>query len=638
MSSEMHLPWRAPLFTDWHQRCKKLKNLLDTDPFPSELGEEVGVELRRLAGQRLGGIENVKLNQVAKKAFSLSRNLSTLRSFRLAVIGNRTLDFFSADICGAGLARGLLIDTVLAPYDSIVSIALENDYWDTDGHIDAVLLMFDDNLFQRTMHLLDDAGEKEKVTFAINHLRRIISSLRTRLRVPVILSTLPLRPEIYLSSADHGLAGSSVRFIDAINSEIIDGGRRGDWIVFDLAKTACEVGTDKWFDPVYYNQSKIPFALEFSPLAADRICSILAAIAGKSGRALVLDLDNTVWGGVIGDDGLEGIQIGQGSPQGEAFLAIQRLALQLHSRGVVLAVCSKNEESTAKLPFLKHPDMLLKLEHIAVFQANWRDKASNVQAIAQTLNLGIDSLVFVDDNPAERERVRQELPSVQVPELGEDAAFFPRIIVGSGVFEHLMLNKDDLARSLSYQVAGARAEIRDSIDNYDDYLKSLEMRLTISPFDKLSRARVTQLVSKSNQFNLTTRRYNEIQIEEFENKTDTLHWQIRLSDVFGDHGMISVVIVNKMSKVWHIDSWLMSCRVLKRGVEDQVMNELFKQAALEGIEVITGEYIPTNRNVLVENFYDNFGFKKILGKSDDAVCYELKVTEFVPKTTQIKLV
>ena len=631
------MPWRPPRSADWDERLKALRHAL-AGGGPSLNGSDAAIELRRLAGQRLGLMDMVKLNRVAAMAFALRDKLSTLRPVRLALLGNRTLDFLAADLSGAGPARGLLVECAVADYDTVTAVALGQKTWDTGGAVDVAALVLDENAFRHASALLDSADEQRVVAAAVAHLQNLAANLRERLGAPIVVATIPRRPESALTSADGGMAGTSARFIAALNAAIADGGGRGDWIVFDMAGLAAEVGTLTWFDPVRHHESKLPFALELSSLVADRLCALLAALVGRSGRALVMDLDNTLWGGVIGDDGLEGIDLGQGSARGEAFVAMQRLALDLRARGIVLAVCSKNEEEVAKSPFRVHPDMLLKLDHIAVFQANWNDKASNVQAIADALKLGQDALVFVDDNPAERQRVRQELPLVQVLELGEDPAFFPRLIIASRVFDQLTLNADDLARAESYQSGARRAERQSSIGNYEEYLRSLNMKMTVTEFDRLGRARIVQLIAKSNQFNLTTRRYNDRQVEELQADPDVLAWQVRLADVFSDHGMIGVVIVRMQPRVWRIDTWLMSCRVLERGVEQSLMQLLFAKARSAGVDRIVGEYIATDRNKLVERFFDRFGFKERASPDGGNRLYDLDVSALICQPTQIEVI
>jgi FkbH-like protein len=340
------------------------------------------------------------------------------------------------------------------------------------------------------------------------------------------------------------------------------------------------------------------------------VCRILAARLGKSRRCLILDLDNTLWGGVIGDDGLEGILIGNGNPTGEAHLQLQQTILALRARGVVLAVSSKNEDAIARLPFKDHPDMVLKEDHIAVFQANWSDKASNIRAIAQTLSLGLESMVFLDDNPVERLQVRRELPEVAVPELPDDPALYARVLAAAGYFEAITFSDEDRKRAAFYQDNAKRVEILSQSSDMDAYLKALDMEITLTPFDSIGRARIAQLISKSNQFNLTTKRYSEAEVKSLEADDTYFTRQVRLKDSMGDNGMISVLICKKAAEVWTIDTWLMSCRVLGRQVEEAVLQDLVHHAKAEGATRLIGHYFPTGRNVIVKDHYKNLGFER----------------------------
>jgi len=336
-----------------------------------------------------------------------------------------------------------------------------------------------------------------------------------------------------------------------------------------------------------------------------------AAMRGKARKCLVLDLDNTLWGGVIGDDGLEGIVLNEGDARGEAHRAIQSMASDLSRRGVVLAVCSKNDDATARLPFRDHPGMILKEEDIAVFVANWNDKASNLERIAQQLELGLDSFVLLDDNPAERSLIRQALPQVAVPEVGDDASTYVKAVLGAGYFESVALTAEDLVRANQYRENAQRAELLDSSRDLDAFLRSLEMTVTLAPFNATGRKRITQLINKTNQFNVTTRRYTEAQVAEFETSPGHYTLQVSAGDRFGDNGMISVVICERGAADWRIDSWLMSCRVLNRKIEEAICNRLAADAKAAGARRLLGEYLPTDRNGIVAELYSKLGFTLI---------------------------
>jgi FkbH-like protein len=352
------------------------------------------------------------------------------------------------------------------------------------------------------------------------------------------------------------------------------------------------------------------------PLYGELVGRLLAAQQGRSFKCLVLDLDNTLWGGVIGDDGLEGIQLGQGSGVGEAFVAFQRYARDLAGRGVILAVCSKNDEATALEPFEKHPEMILKRSDIACFVSNWNDKASNIKHIAQQLNIGLDSLVFVDDNPFERNQVRGELPMVAVPELPEDPSLYSACIASGGYFEAVALTRDDLNRSEQYQKNLEREKAQASFGDLSEYLKSLEMEMIWGPFDPLSLPRVTQLINKTNQFNLTTRRYSEEDTSRFAADPRTVTLRCRLTDRFGDNGIIGIIIaVEEKEGDWDIDTWLMSCRVLGRGVEQAMLKLLIQEVSGRDGKRLLGRYIPTAKNGMVKDHFAGLGFEP-LGNSE----------------------
>jgi FkbH-like protein len=322
-------------------------------------------------------------------------------------------------------------------------------------------------------------------------------------------------------------------------------------------------------------------------------------------------LDNTLWGGVVGDDGLEGIKIGQGNAIGEAYLEVQNAALALRDRGIILAVSSKNEDAIARSPFREHPDMLLKEEHISVFKANWKDKASNIEMIANELNIGLDSIVFFDDNPVERMQVRAQLPEVAVPELPSDVSLYARTLLNAGYFDVVGISEEDKQRASQYQANKQRGELLSQVHDLGAFLLSLEMKVDASHFLKISVPRVTQLINKTNQFNLTTKRYTESGIEELMNKPNFITLQVRLSDRFGDNGIISIGICEIKGDVCEIDTWLMSCRVFGRRVEEFQLAELVRFAESKGATQLVGKYIPTQKNVIVSGLYERLGFEKI---------------------------
>jgi FkbH-like protein len=376
-----------------------------------------------------------------------------------------------------------------------------------------------------------------------------------------------------------------------------------------------------------------------APLYGDLVARVLGARLGRSSKCMVLDLDNTLWGGVIGDDGLEGIVLGQGSPVGEAHIALQEYAKNLSRRGIILAVCSKNDMANAIAPFEQHADMILRRTDIACFVANWQDKATNIRAIASQLNIGLDALTFVDDNPFERNIVRRELPMVNVPELPEDPSEYVNCIADSGCFESANITADDLQRAKQYNANRQREEIKTSTD-MKGYLQSLNMQLLWRRFDGIGLQRIVQLINKSNQFNLTTRRYTSAEAQQFIGHANILTLQLRLVDNFGDNGMISVIIARpeSLSGALEIDTWLMSCRVLGRQVEEASLNLLVEQARAMGARSLKGTYIPSAKNQMVCNHYSKLGFTSAGVGPKESTYWSLMLEEYRPFITSINTI
>lgn len=620
MAIDSFLAWREPIAASWREEIAHLAACLKHG---EELAPLQTARLRRLAAMRLGDGERLWLRRLLQQVRKLAKPLAGYRRFRILVVSNRVTSFLAGEIEVSGAARGLLIEVLETDYDAARRIALGQAGDATEERVDAVLLLLDFGFFQAEPALLDEEREAGNTRAVAAQLATVVEGLRARFRAPLIAATVAPAPELQISSADLAMAGTPVRLVQAVNQAISACAEAGLVVLFDLAALAARIGSTDFFDPAQFHLAKVPFSMVASPVVADSLAALIAAMCGLSGRALVLDLDNTLWGGVVADDGLPGIVVGQGSPDGEAFHDIQNYALELRRRGVVLAVVSKNLEEVARQPFRSHPDMLLREEHLTVFLANFDDKATNVARAAQMLDLDPSALVFLDDNPAERERVRSALPWVMVPELGDDPASFVRALASCGFFEQLQLTGEDVQRAASYQARSEARALQQEIGDYDAYLKSLDMEATISPFDAVGRPRIAQLIQKSNQFNLTSRRYSEAEIEAFERDDAHIAWQVRLKDRFADHGMISAVVVAKTATDWTIENWVMSCRVLERGVEAAIVGELARLALSAGVQTLCGVYLPTDRNMLVKDLYPRLGFEPVSVEADGASTYRL---------------
>jgi FkbH-like protein len=362
--------------------------------------------------------------------------------------------------------------------------------------------------------------------------------------------------------------------------------------------------------------------INFIPHLGKQVNDIILSITGKFKKCLILDLDNTLWGGIIGDDGVENIQIGS-LGIGKAFYQFQLWIKQLKQRGIILVVCSKNDEDIAKFPFENHPEMVLKLEDISVFVANWDNKADNIRSIQSVLNIGFDTMVFIDDNPFERNLVKRELPSVLVPDMPNDPAEYLKYLQSQNLFETASFSLEDQNRTDKYQEETKRTISKKLFTNEDDYLESLLMVITIESFDTFTIPRVAQLSQRSNQFNLRTIRYDESDLHQIIENPNYVTLAVNLNDIYGDYGLISILVLQKEANSFFIENWLMSCRVLNRGVEKFVLNKIVALAKQHQIDKLVGEYIETDKNKMVKNHYENLGFKSV-----DSQKWSLNVADY----------
>jgi FkbH-like protein len=625
-----NLPWLTKPGFDYRTQCQGLKSL----------------EISGLA-ERLVKLANCSfnLNQSLQLARQTDRLLSNdpgfqgdLRPFQLSLVCDGTTDFLVPALKATCLRYGILLDVVCGQFGQTLQEVVDPESKIYEGSPDAILVAISHHGFP--VDRLNIGDRTETGNPAIQFIDSIIANIQSNADFPTIVQNIPFPPDSVFGNFDVVAPETRRNVFAHLNSHLAETISASSNYILDIARLGADVGLLEWHNDRQWNMAKLPFSQKYTMLYADHVARIIGAISGRSKKCLVLDLDNTVWGGVIGDDGVEGILLGNGDTIGEGFIAVQKIARDLKNRGVMLAVCSKNEDSTARIPFLQHPDMILKLDDIAVFQANWNDKASNLEVIAETLNIGLDSLVFLDDNPAERHQVRLTLPMVSVPEISDDPALTCQILNSGGYFESVNFTHDDKSRASQYKDNANRNTLQATSRNLDDYLTSLGMEISFAPFDQIGRSRITQLVNKSNQFNLTTRRYTEFEIQAFEEAPDYFSLQVRLSDVFGDNGMISVIICRQDEKKaeWHIDTWLMSCRVLKRQVEDSVLKILVEQAHNRKILRITGQYIPTGRNELVKDHYSKLGFKLIETSDDGSSYWSLSIDEYTAPSIPMKVV
>jgi FkbH-like protein len=470
----------------------------------------------------------------------------------------------------------------------------------------------------------------------MDHFSAVWSAVWSALPCQIVMNTFEtpgLRPLGHLDASS--FAGAS-HFVARLNQELVRAARGNSrLLIHDTASLAATSGVP-WHAPDRWYSYKIPTSPEADVVMGHSLASLIAAARGRSRKVLVLDLDNTLWGGVIGDDGPDKIVVGRETPRGEAYTAFQEYARRLKDRGVLLAVCSKNDDAMARRGF-SHPDSVLRLGDFAAFVANWEPKHQNIEAIARQLNLGLDSFVFVDDNPAERHLVEAQLPMVAVPNVGDDVSRYPGIVDAARYFETISLSTEDVQRTALYAQNAEREALAQKFEDYDAYLASLGMAGEIDAFSPVYLDRITQLTNKTNQFNLTTRRYTKAEMEAVAADSQYVTLYGRLTDVFGDNGLVSVVIGRREDRTLHVDLWLMSCRVLKRGMEDAMLDALVLRARETGVDRIVGHYVPTPRNGMVAEHYAKLGFARLPDEDSERTSWCLDLAQgYSPRNRHIR--
>lgn len=624
MTPQLH--W-LPKTRDWSQR-------LTANPAPD------WATLVSLSQENLDFLQTARLDKLLARVTG-GRAPEDLDSkpVRLALLGSCTTDQLAPGLRVGALRHRLWMTLYTSAYGQYQQEAMDSASTLYAFEPDVALCAFDS---QHLLGLETAASTAEqadaKVATVIKKLRSLWRLLRSHANLQIIQQTLLPTAQALMGSNEQRLPGAPLNLIRRINTALRVAADEEGVDLLSVDECSERDGLSAWHDARLWLRAKQYVAPPAGPAYGDQVARLIAARRGLSGKCLVLDLDNTLWGGVIGDDGLERIVLGQGSAEGEAFVAFQRYVRDLTRRGVILAVCSKNDEANALLPFTSHPEMVLKRDEIACFVANWQDKASNLRNIAQQLNIGIDSLVFVDDNPFERNLVRRELPMVRVPEMPEDPADYASCVAASGYFEGVRLTEEDRARAGQYQANLKREMLRTSHSNLDSYLRSLDMRLEWSPVTATDLLRVVQLIGKTNQFNLTTRRHDEADVLAMMTDPHAVVLHLRLKDSFGDNGIVAVVAALPDSNEgdWRIDTWLMSCRVLGRKVEHATLAILAEQATLLGARRLIGEYIMTAKNGMVKEHYPALGFAP-LEQREDAARWVLDLGVYSPQEAPMEI-
>lgn len=572
----------------------------------------------------------ITYNQLKKLAKNTPQSSA---AFRIAVVGDSSTQYLSTAIRGYGVMANIPLQVMDADYNQIDAQLLDPDSETYHFGPDMLLLYLSSEWI---WHKFCTCPLSERELFAqreLEYLQSCWESFHQKAPSSRILQTNFVQiPDAVFGNASALVSKSFLYQIRKLNYLLAEAASNAKMVsILDLDIIQSTYGRLYTHDNKLKMIAKAMLSLDVLPTVAKQVVDIVCALKGSLKKCIVLDLDNTLWGGVIGDDGLEGIQLGE-LGIGAAFLYLQRWLKELKERGIILAVCSKNNEETAKLPFEKHPDMVLRLEDISVFVANWEDKASNIRTIQGILNIGMDSMVFLDDNVFERNAVRNQIPEITVPELPEDPAEYLSYLQSLNLFETISFSTEDRNRTLQYQQESVRQSKQRAFESYDAYLQSLDMTAACGRFDSFHAPRIAQLTQRSNQFNLRTVRYTEDDILRLGGQDDTLTCWFELKDKYGDYGLISVVIMKKQDEeTLFIDTLLMSCRVLKRGMEQFVINKVASIAKEAGYCRVVGEYIPTAKNAMVRDIYPKMGFTAV-----DENHYVLDVNSFVPHATYIK--
>ena len=558
-----------------------------------------------------------------------------LPAIKVALTGDTATQFLATAIRGTGAERGYQIDLFEAEYNQVERQFLDpsSELYQTDA--DFIVLFQSTHKLGEKHSLLSPSQQESLAEERLAFVASVCENPMLASKKIICLNYPEIEDTVFGSYATK-VTSSFTYQVRKLNMGLMDLSQRyANLFICDIAGLQNKLGRDMMFAPNVYVSTEMVLSIDALPYVASRVMDIICAIKGQFKKCLILDLDNTVWGGVIGDDGLEGIQLGHGLGIGKAFTEFQMWVKKLKQRGVIICVASKNNEDTAKEPFEKHPDMVLKLEDIAVFQANWETKVDNIRTIQRILNIGFDSMVFLDDNPFERNIVRENIPGITVPELPQDPGEYLEYLYSLNLFETASYSQADKDRTKQYQVEAQRVSLQKTFSNEADFLKSLDMTSVVSGFNKFNTPRVAQLSQRSNQFNLRTVRYTEADIEALGQNPDVIDLSFTLEDKFGDNGLIAVIIMKKQDEeTLFIDTWFMSCRVLKRGMEDFTLNTMVEAAREKGYKRIVGEYLPTPKNKMVENHYPSLGFQKLEGTP--TAQYVLDVEQYQPRENYIK--
>ena len=576
-------------------------------------------------------LSNVQFGLRVVDKLSKKRQIE-LKPVRLSLLPTFTADLLIPYIRMLGALSGMDVSCTIGAFNQVHQEALSprSVIYQSDPHVIVLALRSEEflpELFAGYMEILEKDRVKEAVESALNSVNELISAIRMKSEAAIIVHNFlpPATPDLGLVDAQQSTGQNAAFYrLNQRLSDIVS--QLGGVFVLDYARVVSRLGSENWHDRRMWHLARMPLSSNALPILAEEYTAYLRPLSGLNRKCLVLDLDNTLWGGIVGEDGIDGIKIGQDYP-GNAFLGFQMAIRRLYDRGIILAINSKNNELDVFEVFDTHPDMVLRRENFAAMRINWNDKAANMRSLADELNIGLDQMVFFDDSPVERDLVRCQIPQVLIPEVPEDPVEYAHTLENIRDFDSLTWSVEDRNRTKMYRAESSRRVIRDSASSLEDFWTGLDMEVIIGCADSLSIPRISQLTQRTNQFNLTTRRYSEADIAQAASSDDSRVYHMRLKDRFGDSGIVGVGIIRVEDECWNINSFLMSCRVLGRTAEDAFLAFIADEARESGAKFLTGLYIPTKKNVQVASLYPGLGFNPVESTEDKVSKWKLNLLE-----------
>ncbi|MFW9844982.1 MAG: HAD-IIIC family phosphatase [Candidatus Thorarchaeota archaeon] len=550
----------------------------------------------------------------------------------LAVIGSTTLEPLAACLDVKTRLEGFYVETFVGGFNTYRQEVLDKSSDLYKAKPDVVVLSIDawsilDKMFMSNFVRMSIKERHAVQNELVESVYSVVARLETETSALILVNNFVIPIFTPLGVVDNKQKIGLKRFFESTNNllaEKLEKSSRG--FLVDLENVAGAFGKSRIINWNTWYRGSIPFSDDFTPILADEYLRYIRALKGRTKKCIVLDLDNTLWGGIIGEDGIEGIKLGNTAP-GIEYVEFQRSLLSLYNRGIILAVCSKNNMDDAIKVFREHPYQVLKEEHFAAMRINWQNKAAKIAELAKEINIGLDSMVFLDDNPVERAQVSQVLPEVLVVDMPKNPRLYREMIENLNVFDVLSLTSEDMARGEMYVGKRKRTELEQSATSMEDFLRTLDLKVRINEVTDFDTPRVVQLIGKTNQFNLTTRRYTDAEVNEFRKSDDVAVYSMAVHDKFGDEGVVGVAIVKKKDGDWWIDSFLMSCRVIGRSVETAFLAKIVADARKAKAARIIGEYIPTKKNPPASDFYEKHGFGMPTTSDDNVTSWILNLDE-----------